>query len=123
MSNGHMSRGNENKKTSLKPVFRALKKRIIIIAPVLLLGSVTNAMGTNNTDVLVTTSVEIANLKRHADAVAFADLMAKTFHESEIAKPKNGGSFTQWVASISFLILTSLTFYAFRTHKVGKKYL
>ena len=121
MSNGQMSAGDESKKTSLGPVFRALKKRIIIIGPVLLLGSVANSIGTNNTHV-ITTSVEIANLKRHADALAFADLMAKTFHESEITKPKNGGSFTYWVASISFLILTSLTFYTFRTPKSGKNY-
>ena len=121
MSDGQMSAGDENKKTSLGPVFRALKKRIIIIGPVLLLGSVANSIGTNNTDV-ITTSVEIANLKRHADAVAFSELMAKTFHESEITKPKNGGSLTYWVASISFFILTSLTFYTFRTHKAGKNY-
>ena len=122
MSNGQMSAGDENKKTSLGPVFRALKRRIIIIGPVLLLGSVANAIGTNNTDVMVTTSVEIANLKRHADAVAFSELMARTFHESEITKPKTGGSLTYWVASISFFILTSLTFYTFRTHKAGKNY-
>ena len=130
MSNWNISAGNEHNKICVEPFFKGLKKRMIIIMPALLFSTVAHSIDVNNTDVLLTTSAKITeesqkyiNLKRHAQALAFAESMTKAVQEAEMSKTKNGGSATQWLFSISVLIITSIGFYVLRSPKIGKKHL